>query len=82
MKAIARFARTTIVGGVFFLAPIVMLIVILAKPYMKLVQQHRLDLRRALRSADAAQGRRGLQERTSIRRKCPLTFSSYPPPLA
>jgi uncharacterized membrane protein len=33
MKAIARFARTTIVGGVCFLAPIVVLIVILAKAF-------------------------------------------------
>ena len=33
MKAIALFARTTIVGGVFFLAPIVVLIVILAKGF-------------------------------------------------
>ena len=33
MKAIAQFARTTIVGGVFFLAPIVVLIVILAKAF-------------------------------------------------
>jgi uncharacterized membrane protein len=33
MKAIALFARTTIVGGVFFLAPIVVLIVILAKAF-------------------------------------------------
>jgi hypothetical protein len=33
MKAIALFARTTIVGGVFFLAPIVVLIVILAEAF-------------------------------------------------
>jgi hypothetical protein len=33
MKAIALFARTTIVGGVFFLAPIVVLIVILTKAF-------------------------------------------------
>jgi lactate/malate dehydrogenase, NAD binding domain len=33
MKAIALFARTTIVGGVFFLAPIVVLIVILAQAF-------------------------------------------------
>jgi uncharacterized membrane protein len=33
MKAIALFARTTIVGGVFSLAPIVVLIVILAKAF-------------------------------------------------
>ena len=33
MKAIAPFVRTTIVGGVFFLAPIVVLIVILAKAF-------------------------------------------------
>ena len=33
MKAIALFARTTIVGGVFFLAPIVVLIVVLAKAF-------------------------------------------------
>jgi uncharacterized membrane protein len=33
MKAIALFARTTIVGGVFFLAPIVVLVVILAKAF-------------------------------------------------
>ena len=33
MKAIAQFVRTTIVGGVFFLAPIVVLIVILAKAF-------------------------------------------------
>jgi uncharacterized membrane protein len=33
MKAIAPFARTTIVGGVFFLAPIVVLIVILAEAF-------------------------------------------------
>ena len=31
MKTIAQFVRTTIVGGLFFLAPIVVLIVILAK---------------------------------------------------
>ncbi len=31
MKAIAQFVRTTVVGGLFFLAPIVVLIVILAK---------------------------------------------------
>ncbi len=31
MQAIAKFVRTTIVGGLFFLAPIVVLIVILAK---------------------------------------------------
>ncbi len=33
MKTIAQFVRTTIVGGVFFLAPIVVLIVILAKAF-------------------------------------------------
>ena len=33
MKAIAQFVRTTIVGGLFFLAPIVVLIVILAKAF-------------------------------------------------
>jgi hypothetical protein len=33
MKAIALFARTTIVGGVLFLAPIVVLIVILAEAF-------------------------------------------------
>ena len=33
MKAIDLFARTTIVGGVFFLAPIVVLIVTLAKAF-------------------------------------------------
>jgi uncharacterized membrane protein len=33
MKAIALFGRATIVGGVFFLAPIVVLIVILAKAF-------------------------------------------------
>ena len=33
MKAIALFARTTIVGGVVFLAPIVVLIFILAKAF-------------------------------------------------
>jgi hypothetical protein len=33
MTAIALFARTTIVGGVFFLAPTVVLIVILAKAF-------------------------------------------------
>jgi uncharacterized membrane protein len=33
MKAIALFARTTILGGLFFLAPIVVLIVILAKAF-------------------------------------------------
>ena len=33
MKAIALFVRTTIVGGVFFLGPIVVLIVILAKAF-------------------------------------------------
>ncbi len=33
MQAIARFIRTTILGGVFFLAPIVVLIVILAKAF-------------------------------------------------
>ena len=31
MKTIAHFVRTTMVGGLFFLAPIVVLIVILAK---------------------------------------------------
>lgn len=31
MQAIAKFVRTTIVGGIFFLAPIVVLVVILAK---------------------------------------------------
>jgi uncharacterized membrane protein len=33
MKTLARFVRTTILGGVFFLAPIVVLIVILAKAF-------------------------------------------------
>jgi uncharacterized membrane protein len=33
MKPIAEFVRTTIVGGLFFLAPIVVLIVILAKAF-------------------------------------------------
>jgi hypothetical protein len=33
MNAIALFARTTIVGGVFFLVPIVVLIVVLAKAF-------------------------------------------------
>ena len=33
MKTIAQFVRTTILGGVFFLAPIVVLIVILAKAF-------------------------------------------------
>ena len=33
MKTIAQFVRTTIVGGLFFLAPIVVLIVILAKAF-------------------------------------------------
>ena len=33
MKAIARFVRTTVVGGLFFLAPIVVLFVILAKAF-------------------------------------------------
>ena len=33
MNAIAQFVRTTIVGGLFFLAPIVVLIVILAKAF-------------------------------------------------
>ena len=33
MKTLAQFVRTTIVGGVFFLAPIVVLIVILAKAF-------------------------------------------------
>ena len=33
MKTIAQFLRTTIVGGLFFLAPIVVLIVILAKAF-------------------------------------------------
>jgi uncharacterized membrane protein len=33
MRTIAQFARTTILGGVFFLAPIVVLIVILAKAF-------------------------------------------------
>ncbi len=33
MKAIAQFVRTTVVGGLFFLAPIVVLIVILAKAF-------------------------------------------------
>jgi len=31
MKTLTQFVRTTIVGGLFFLAPIVVLIVILAK---------------------------------------------------
>ena len=33
MKTIAQFVRTTIVGGLFFLAPIVVLIVVLAKAF-------------------------------------------------
>jgi len=33
MKAIAQFVQTTVVGGLFFLAPIVVLIVILAKAF-------------------------------------------------
>jgi hypothetical protein len=33
MKTIAHFVQTTIIGGVFFLAPIVVLIVILAKAF-------------------------------------------------
>ena len=33
MNAIAQFVRTTIVGGLFFLAPLVVLIVILAKAF-------------------------------------------------
>jgi uncharacterized membrane protein len=33
MKTIAQFVRTTILGGVFFLAPIVVPIVILAKAF-------------------------------------------------
>src|SRR5208283_4444832 len=33
MKTIAQFVRTTMVGGIFFLAPIVVLIVILAKAF-------------------------------------------------
>src|SRR5580698_7634925 len=33
MKTIAQFVQTTIIGGVFFLAPIVVLIVILAKAF-------------------------------------------------
>jgi hypothetical protein len=33
MNAIAQFVRTTIVGGLLFLAPIVVLIVILAKAF-------------------------------------------------
>ena len=33
MKAITLFARTTIVGGVSFLAPVIVLIVILAKAF-------------------------------------------------
>ncbi len=33
MNAIAQFVRTTVVGGLFFLAPIVVLIVILAKAF-------------------------------------------------
>jgi hypothetical protein len=33
MKTVAQFARTTILGGVIFLAPIVVLIVILAKAF-------------------------------------------------
>ncbi len=33
MKTIAQFVRTTVVGGLFFLAPIVVLIVILAKAF-------------------------------------------------
>ena len=31
MKTIAHFVQTTVVGGIFFLAPIVVLIIILAK---------------------------------------------------
>ena len=33
MKTIAQFVRTTIVGGLLFLAPIVVLIIILAKAF-------------------------------------------------
>ena len=33
MNAVAQFVRTTVVGGLFFLAPIVVLIVILAKAF-------------------------------------------------
>ena len=33
MKTIVQFVRTTIVGGLFFLAPIIVLIVILAKAF-------------------------------------------------
>jgi uncharacterized membrane protein len=33
MKTVAQFARTTILGGVIFLAPVVVLIVILAKAF-------------------------------------------------
>ena len=33
MKTLTQFVRTTIVGGLFFLAPIVVLIVILAKAF-------------------------------------------------
>ena len=33
MKTIAHFVRTTFLGGLFFLAPIVVLIVILAKAF-------------------------------------------------
>ena len=33
MKTLAQFVRTTILGGVLFLAPIVVLIVILAKAF-------------------------------------------------
>ena len=33
MKTITQFVRTTIVGGLFFLAPIVVLIVIIAKAF-------------------------------------------------
>jgi hypothetical protein len=33
MKIITQFVRTTILGGVIFLAPIVVLIVILAKAF-------------------------------------------------
>ena len=33
MNTVAQFVRTTVVGGLFFLAPIVVLIVILAKAF-------------------------------------------------
>ena len=33
MKTITQFVRTTVLGGVFFLAPIIVLIIILAKAF-------------------------------------------------